>query len=116
MMCGLIDLNTLDNDSDEVETTTSSSAECCLELWHACAGPSTCLPKKGNAVVYCPQGHLEQLHSGDDCVNSGDFSLSPHVFCRVVDVKLHVSLIIVVCSNLWFFSGAACYLFFLFVK
>ncbi|KAK1422699.1 hypothetical protein QVD17_17985 [Tagetes erecta] len=89
MMCGLFDLNTIDNDTDEVETT---SVECCLELWHACAGPSTCLPKKGNAVVYCPQGHLEQVKSGDGCINSGEFCLPAHVFCRVVDVKLHAEV------------------------
>ncbi|KAL8228709.1 hypothetical protein R6Q57_013609 [Mikania cordata] len=93
MMCGLIDLNTVNDDSDDVSTASSGSgsapAVCCLELWHACAGPSLRLPEKGNAVVYCPQGHLEQLQSGDDYRSSGDFVLPPHVFCRVLDVKLH---------------------------
>ncbi|KAI3741689.1 hypothetical protein L1987_59363 [Smallanthus sonchifolius] len=95
MMCALIDLNIVNDDADEVSTSSSSSSGsapavsvsapvvCCLELWHACAGSSTSLPKKGNAVVYCPQGHLELLQS------AGDFALPAHVFCRVVDVKLH---------------------------
>lgn len=113
MMCGLIDLNTVnDEDTDEVSTSSSSNASgspsvpapspapagsgsgstpvvCCLELWHACAGPLISLPKKGNAVVYCPQGHLEQLQSSGDCPTSGDCNLPPHVFCCVLDVKLH---------------------------
>ncbi|KAM4100789.1 hypothetical protein ACB094_05G093800 [Castanea mollissima] len=67
---------------------SSSSSSVCLELWHACAGPLISLPKKGSVVVYFPQGQLEQLP---------DFSLAPaytddvppHVFCRVLDVKLH---------------------------
>ncbi|XP_050287112.1 auxin response factor 3 isoform X1 [Quercus robur] len=66
----------------------SASSAVCLELWHACAGPLISLPKKGSVVVYFPQGQLEQLP---------DFSLAPaytddvppHVFCRVLDVKLH---------------------------
>ena len=71
----------------------SASSAVCLELWHACAGPLISLPKKGSVVVYFPQGQLEQLP---------DFSLAPaytddvppHVFCRVLDVKLHVCLLI----------------------
>lgn len=107
MMCGLIDLNTVNDDTDEVSTSSESSGYapadlspavgsggstpvvCCLELWHACAGPLISLPKKGNAVVYCPQGHLEQVQSAGDFSNSGEFGLPPHVLCRVLDVKLH---------------------------
>lgn len=124
MMCGLIDLNTVNDESsttslgvDSRSPSPSSSngsgsgsatadllssppskpvvsggstpVVCCLELWHACAGPLISLPKKGNAVVYCPQGHLEQLQFAGDCFTSGDFNLPPHVFCRVLDVKLH---------------------------
>ncbi|GKE03069.1 hypothetical protein Tco_1391052, partial [Tanacetum coccineum] len=85
-------------EADEVSTSSSSSGSallgdtpvvCCLELWHACAGPLISLPKKGNPVVYCPQGHLEQLQFAGEFRNSGEFSVAPHVFCRVVDVKLH---------------------------
>ncbi|XP_076918169.1 auxin response factor 3-like [Bidens hawaiensis] len=91
MMCGLIDLNTINTDTEEVTTSLSSSSSapvqvCCLELWHACAGPLISLPTKGNAVVYCPQGHLQQLQS------SADFTLPPHVFCRVLDVNLHAEV------------------------
>ncbi|KAJ8492522.1 hypothetical protein OPV22_014243 [Ensete ventricosum] len=69
-------------------------ASVCLELWHACAGPRIWLPKKGSLVVYLPQGHLEHSREGDDGsggrggVGSG-YDVPPHVFCRVVDVKLH---------------------------
>ncbi|GAA0153332.1 hypothetical protein LIER_37656 [Lithospermum erythrorhizon] len=48
-----------------------------MELWEACAGA---LPKRGSSVVYFPQGHLQHLSALD---------LPPHIFCRVVDVKLH---------------------------
>ncbi|CAH1412390.1 unnamed protein product [Lactuca virosa] len=70
-------------------TASNSLVVCCFELWHACARPLISLPKKGNAVVYCPQGHLEQLQSSGDGPTSGDCNLPPHVFCCVLDVKLH---------------------------
>lgn len=103
MICGLIDLNTVDNDDDgsgDGSEMTPSGSELtltarrrttesvCMELWHACAGPLISLPKKGSGVVYLPQGHLEQL-SDQLPLTSAD--LPPHVFCRVLDVKLHVS-------------------------
>lgn len=111
MMSGLFDLNTVDNDDGGDETAapvsldspaTSSAASgssdltsstppvvasVCMELWHACAGPLISLPKKGSAVVYLPQGHLEHLSEYPHIV----CNLPPHVFCRVVDVKLRVS-------------------------
>ncbi|KEH36566.1 putative transcription factor ARF family [Medicago truncatula] len=106
---GLIDLNTTEDDETPYSAISSSSSSShsgistsasaamvvppplppqgsvCLELWHACAGPLISLPKKGSIVVYVPQGHFEQAH---------DFPVSacnipPHVFCRVLDVKLH---------------------------
>ncbi|KAL2471173.1 Auxin response factor 4 [Abeliophyllum distichum] len=55
-----------------------------MELWHACAGPLTTLPKKGNLVVYFPQGHLEQVASRD----MSNFDLPSQIFCRVLDVQL----------------------------
>ncbi|KAF5773239.1 hypothetical protein HanRHA438_Chr13g0597131 [Helianthus annuus] len=48
------------------------------------------LPEKVNGVIYCPQGHLEQVQPAGDWVGSSEFSVPPHVFCRVVDVKVHV--------------------------
>ncbi|KAI3764965.1 hypothetical protein L2E82_14983 [Cichorium intybus] len=113
-MCGLIDLNTINDDLDEAttslvldspsssdsyasaagelsllsKTVSSSPVPCSLELWHACAGPLVSLPKKGNAVVYIPQGHLEQLRLYDSPAIAG-VHLPPHVFCRVTDVKLY---------------------------
>lgn len=65
----------------------------CLELWHACAGPLISLPRKGSVVVYLPQGHLEHLGDGGGGGGGGGlfrYDLPPHVFCRVIDVKLHV--------------------------
>nr|AVZ23718.1 ARF3 [Erythranthe lewisii] len=97
MMFGLIDLNTVDNEDEAASpsssaasgnlelSATTSSAAVCMELWHACAGPLISLPKKGSAVVYFPQGHLEQLREHPAVA----YDLPPHVFCRVVDVKLH---------------------------
>ncbi|KAL0398539.1 UNVERIFIED_CONTAM: Auxin response factor 3 [Sesamum radiatum] len=100
MMCGLIDLNTVNNEDDTVslsgspsssaasgnfELAATSSTSVCMELWHACAGPLISLPKKGSAVVYFPQGHVEHLPEHPAVA----YDLPPHVFCRVVDVKLH---------------------------
>ncbi|KAH8511804.1 hypothetical protein H0E87_009105 [Populus deltoides] len=103
-MVGMIDLNTTEEDettpsSGSLSSPSSSSAASalsasgsgsgtspvCLELWHACAGPLISLPKRGSIVVYVPQGHLEQLPD----LPLGIYDLPPHVFCRVVDVKLH---------------------------
>ncbi|XP_058201208.1 auxin response factor 3 isoform X1 [Rhododendron vialii] len=99
-MCGLIDLNAA-HDGDETasfDSTSpsssvaaaglaigSSSSHVCLELWHACAGPLISLPKKGSVVVYFPQGHLERVSESP----AAAYDLPPHVFCRVLDVKLH---------------------------
>ncbi|RAL49681.1 hypothetical protein DM860_001972 [Cuscuta australis] len=107
-MCGLIDLNTVSNEDDGETTTTASSRDdsdlteaspppppvaeaphlVSMELWHACAGPLISLPKKGCAVVYLPQGHLEHLSDYPAVA----YNLPPHVFCRVVDVKLHAEV------------------------
>ncbi|PON35300.1 Auxin response factor [Parasponia andersonii] len=58
-----------------------------LELWHACAGPLTSLPKKGNVVVYFPQGHLEQVAPFSP-VELPTFDLQPQIFCKVINVQL----------------------------
>ncbi|XVE88119.1 hypothetical protein DITRI_Ditri19aG0042500 [Diplodiscus trichospermus] len=104
-MGGLIDLNTTEDDetpsSGSLSPSSSSasvfsasgapgsasSSSVCLELWHACAGPLISLPKRGSVVVYFPQGHLEQV--SDFSGVAAAYDLLPHVFCRVVDVKLH---------------------------
>ncbi|KAI9087704.1 hypothetical protein K1719_030336 [Acacia pycnantha] len=106
-MGGLIDLNTTEDDETPsslssaassssshsgVVTTasapSSSSNAVCLELWHACAGPLISLPKKGSVVVYFPQGHMEQQLQ-DFSVDACNINFPFHVFCRVLDVKLH---------------------------
>ncbi|KAL3653069.1 ADP-ribosylation factor 4 [Castilleja foliolosa] len=77
-------------------SSSSSSSSCCsvsaassiyMELWHACAGPLTSLPKKGDFVVYLPQGHLEQAFSSSS-MEVPTFDLPPQILCRVVDVHL----------------------------
>ncbi|KAL5581215.1 hypothetical protein UlMin_013657 [Ulmus minor] len=67
-----------------------SSSSMYLELWHACAGPLTSLPKKGNVVVYFPQGHLEQIASSSPFspMEMPSFDLQPQIFCKVVNVQL----------------------------
>ncbi|KAH6773660.1 Transcriptional factor B3 family protein / auxin-responsive factor AUX/IAA-like protein [Perilla frutescens var. hirtella] len=101
MMCGLIDLNTVNNEDETASpcgspsssaasgslelATASTLPSVSMELWHACAGPLISLPKKGSAVVYFPQGHVEHLPEHPAVA----YDLPPHVFCRVVDVKLH---------------------------
>ncbi|KAL0735236.1 hypothetical protein Bca4012_011446 [Brassica carinata] len=59
-------------------------------LWHACAGPLASLPKKGNVVVYFPQGHLEQsaLVPYSTPLDIPKLDLSPQIFCRVANVHL----------------------------
>lgn len=87
-----IDLNTVEEEEEEAKEEDAGPV--CLELWHACAGPAVSLPNKGNFVVYFPQGHAEQLgdfYGGD--VGNGRFDVPPHVFCRVVHVRLHVSFL-----------------------
>jgi auxin response factor len=89
-------------------------AAVCLELWHACAGPVAPLPRKGTVVVYLPQGHLEHLGDAAAAAAGGapaPAALPPHVFCRVVDVTLHVrapvlapassSMCVFVCPRAW---------------
>lgn len=84
-----IDLNTIEGEEEEEESEAEETPAVCLELWHACAGPLISLPKKGSVVVYLPQGHLE--HLGVSAADQGfRCNVPPHVFCRVVDVKLHV--------------------------
>ncbi|XP_041992068.1 auxin response factor 3-like isoform X3 [Salvia splendens] len=98
MVCGMIDLNTVNNDDETASPCGSPSSAAAsgsfelaappsvsMELWHACAGPLISLPRKGSAVVYFPQGHVEHLPEHPAVA----YDLPPHVFCRVVDVKLH---------------------------
>ncbi|KAE8674262.1 Auxin response factor 3 [Hibiscus syriacus] len=93
---GCLILNTTEEDetppsdslsSSSVLSVSGFSSSVCLELWHACAGPLVSLPKRGSVVVYFPQGHLEQFPEFSGFASAYD--LHPHVFYRVVDVKLH---------------------------
>ncbi|ONM39459.1 Auxin response factor 3 [Zea mays] len=88
-----IDLNTVEEeDEEEAEALPlpgpGGRGAVCLELWHACAGPVPPLPRKGSAVVYLPQGHLEHI-GGDAARGAAASAVPPHVLCRVVDVTLH---------------------------
>ncbi|KAK6936020.1 Auxin response factor domain [Dillenia turbinata] len=71
-------------------SATRVSSSIYFELWHACAGPLTSLPKRGNVVVYFPQGHLEQVASSTpfSTLEMPTFDLQPQIFCRVVNVQL----------------------------
>ncbi|XP_050213358.1 auxin response factor 4 isoform X2 [Mercurialis annua] len=82
-----------DSSSSSCSSNSSSShvsSSIYLELWHACAGPLTSLPKKGNVVVYFPQGHLEQIASSSPSspMEMPTFDLQPQLFCKVVNVQL----------------------------
>ncbi|MCI18745.1 auxin response factor 4-like, partial [Trifolium medium] len=48
------------------------------------------LPKKGNVVVYFPQGHLEQFASFSPFkpLEIPTYDLQPQIFCRVVNIQL----------------------------
>lgn len=74
--------------SSSSPSTISSSIY--LELWHACAGPLISLHRKGDVVVYFPQGHLEQFASSSplSSMEFPTFSLEPQIFCRVINVQL----------------------------
>ncbi|XP_074272279.1 auxin response factor 3 isoform X2 [Silene latifolia] len=107
------DLNNFQSTKDSNFSVSSSSnfsspISVCMDLWHACAGPLISLPKKGSFVVYLPQGHLDEQHNMSDFhnnnnnnynnnnnnnnSNNNNINIPPHVFCRVIDVKLHAEV------------------------
>ncbi|KAK1559576.1 hypothetical protein Q3G72_015952 [Acer saccharum] len=68
-------------------------SECNLELWRALVGPQASLPKKGDVVVYFPQGHLEYAAwfpslRPFSSTEASTFDLQPQIICRVVHVQL----------------------------
>nr|GEW52769.1 auxin response factor 4-like [Tanacetum cinerariifolium] len=84
-----------ENDSSLSTSSNCSSNGCSsiyMELWHACAGPLTSLPSKGNVVVYFPQGHLEQIASHSSThfspIDVPSLGLAPQIFCKIVGVEL----------------------------
>ncbi|KAI3799400.1 hypothetical protein L1987_34698 [Smallanthus sonchifolius] len=90
-----IDLNHAEscgNEGDSSLSTLSNSSTIHTEHWHACAGPLTTLPNKGNVVVYFPQGHLEQIASHSSThfspIDVPSLGLPPQIFCKIVDVQL----------------------------
>ncbi|KAI4373524.1 hypothetical protein MLD38_011643 [Melastoma candidum] len=86
--------------SNSASSTSSSSllplapaSSVYAELWHACAGTVSSLPKRGGCVLYFPQGHLEQIAAScpSSAYSSQDlprFDLRPHILCRVTEVEL----------------------------
>ncbi|CAD6256701.1 unnamed protein product [Miscanthus lutarioriparius] len=102
-----IDLNTMEEE-DEAEAEVPPMAAraggaVCLELWHACAGPITPLPRKGSAVLYLPRGHLEHIGSDverrawawvwededtgrddEDGAAMKPLARMPHMFCKTL--------------------------------
>ncbi|XP_010264745.1 PREDICTED: auxin response factor 4 isoform X2 [Nelumbo nucifera] len=87
---GFCSLSSSSSSSCSSTSIPSESSSIYLELWHACAGPLTSLPKKGNLVVYFPQGHLEQAATASPfpCLEVPTFDLQPQILCRVVNVQL----------------------------
>lgn len=76
--------------SNASSSSPVSPSKMFMELWYACAGPVTSLPKKGNVVVYFPQGHLEQASSVSTfpALEVPTFDLQPQIFCKVLEVEL----------------------------
>ncbi|XP_056173167.1 auxin response factor 4-like [Syzygium oleosum] len=78
--------------SNSSSSSSSSTVPCSIdsELWHACAGRLTSLPKRGNVVLYFPQGHLEQVAPASrySPMEMPTLDLPPQIFCRVVNVQL----------------------------
>ena len=110
-----IDLNTVEEE-DEAETeappvAARAGGAMCMELWHACAGPIAPLPRKGGAVLYLPQGHLEHIggdaerrarvrededagRDGEDGAAMKPLARTPHMFCKTLtasDTSMHDS-------------------------
>ncbi|KAL7612252.1 hypothetical protein Lser_V15G08048 [Lactuca serriola] len=91
---GVSSLSTSSNSSNSSLKSPNSnpSSSVYMELWHACAGPLTSLPNKGNVVVYFPQGHLEQIASHSSThfspIEVPSLGLPPQIFCKIVDVQL----------------------------
>ncbi|KAJ0729240.1 putative transcription factor ARF family [Helianthus annuus] len=85
-------LSTSSNSSNSSSLKSPNSSSIYMELWHACAGPLTTLPNKGNGVVYFPQGHLEQIASHSSThfapIDVPSFGLPPQIFCKILDVQL----------------------------
>lgn len=96
---GCVNCSLYTSTTSSCSSNVSSSSSLALtsiykELWHACAGPLTSLPKKGNVVVYFPQGHMEEAVSAFPFspvkIDLPTFGLQPQIFCRVEDVQLLV--------------------------
>ncbi|GJU08290.1 auxin response factor 4 [Tanacetum coccineum] len=93
--CGGSSLSASSNSSNlssKSAKSTNFESSIYMQLWHACAGPLTTLPNKGNVVVYFPQGHLEQIASHlcnqVSIIDVNSLGLQPQIFCKVVDVQL----------------------------
>lgn len=90
--CSLYTSTTSSCSSNVSSSSSLAISSIYMELWHACAGPLTSLPKKGNVVVYFPQGHMEEAVSAFSFspvkIDFPTFGLQPQIFCRVEDVQL----------------------------
>ncbi|KAK9124310.1 hypothetical protein Sjap_013912 [Stephania japonica] len=89
-LCSLSPSSSASCSSSSNSVVPSVPSSIYFELWHACAGPLTSLPKKGSLVVYFPQGHLEQSAAASNfpCLDVPAYGLHPQIFCRVVNVQL----------------------------
>lgn len=62
-----------------------------IELWHACAGPHSHVPRLGEKVYYFPQGHVEQVQAyanQDGNMEMPIYNLPSKILCKVVYIQL----------------------------
>ncbi|KAK4483151.1 hypothetical protein RD792_010331 [Penstemon davidsonii] len=92
---GCLSSSTSSCSSNDASASSSSPfrSSIYMELWNACAGPLTSFPKKGDFVVYFPQGHMAALmvaasNSTFSSMEMPTYNIPPQIFCEVVDVKL----------------------------
>ncbi|KAF8006578.1 hypothetical protein BT93_K0780 [Corymbia citriodora subsp. variegata] len=65
------------------------------QLWHACAGPLTYVPKVRETVFYFPQGHIEQIEAytnKDGDMEMPIYKLPSKILCKVVCVQLKAEI------------------------
>ncbi|KAK3223857.1 hypothetical protein Dsin_010882 [Dipteronia sinensis] len=84
-----------DNHGNELISFLEDDSDQNSEVWSAFSGSRSSLPKKGDLVVYFPQGHLEyekpHLHGLTPKEEVRTYDLQPQIICRVEHVQLMVA-------------------------
>ncbi|KAH7332440.1 hypothetical protein KP509_20G087500 [Ceratopteris richardii] len=74
------------------QNTALPSESLSEELWQACAGSISYVPRVDERVWYFPQGHLEQVAASaqqeSGCPRLPNSGLSPQILCRVINRRL----------------------------